>query len=125
MVVISCSPHIQSLIAVKALGIGKHVLCGSPAGPHGRDALQMLCASRYYPRLMSVVCHSLRFLPAVFRMRSLIDGGFIGRMHVCEVKVSMPCLICERVACAWNEAISPTNEGDQIRLKYVIVHLGQ
>ena len=87
VVLISCSPHLQAPIATKALGIGKHVLCGSPAGPRERDALRMVHASRYYPRLMSLMCHGLRFLPAITRMRSLIEEGFIGRVDVCEVKV--------------------------------------
>ncbi|KAL8602915.1 hypothetical protein ACOMHN_062610 [Nucella lapillus] len=87
VVLISCSPHMQAPIAAKALGIGKHVLCGYPAGPRERDALRMVHASRYYPRLMSVMCHGLRFLPAVTRMRALIEEGFVGSINVCEVKV--------------------------------------
>lgn len=87
VVAISCSPHLQAPIAAKALGIGKHVLCGSPAGPHERDALRMVHASRYYPRLMSLMCHGLRFLPSLNRMRTLVQEGYIGRVDVCEVKV--------------------------------------
>ena len=79
----------QSPIAAKALGIGKHVLCGYPAGPRERDALRMVHASRYYPRLMSIMCHGLRFLPAIYKMRTLIEEGFIGKVHVCEIKVRL------------------------------------
>lgn len=46
LVVISCSPHLQTPIAVKALGIGKHVLCGTPAGPTVKEALKMVNAAR-------------------------------------------------------------------------------
>ncbi|GFN90387.1 glucose-fructose oxidoreductase domain-containing protein 1 [Plakobranchus ocellatus] len=88
LVVISCSPHIQAHIAAKALGIGKHVLCSLPSGPRSRDTLPMVHASRYYPRLMSLMCNGLRFLPSVVKMRRLIkESGFVGTVTVCEVNV--------------------------------------
>ncbi|RUS83168.1 hypothetical protein EGW08_009068 [Elysia chlorotica] len=88
LVVISCSPHIQAHIAAKALGIGKHVLCSLPSGPRSRDTLPMVHASRYYPRLMSLMCNGLRFLPSVVKMRRLVQElGFVGTVTVCEVNV--------------------------------------
>lgn len=33
LVFVHCPPHLQAPIAVKALGIGKNVICGTPAGP--------------------------------------------------------------------------------------------
>ena len=32
LIIILCPPSLHSTIAVKALGIGKHVLCGVPGG---------------------------------------------------------------------------------------------
>lgn len=87
VVVISCPPHMQSPIAVKALGIGKHVLCGAPAGPSQVDALRMVNAARYYPGLMSMIVFGLRFLPTVLKMKQMIEEGFIGDLAICEVKV--------------------------------------
>ncbi|CAG5136056.1 unnamed protein product [Candidula unifasciata] len=87
LVVISCSPHLQAHIASKALGIGKHVLCSPPAGPHSRGTLPMVHSSRYYPRLMSLMCNGLRFLPSVIKMRQLIKDGFIGEVTICEAKM--------------------------------------
>ncbi|XP_067651629.1 glucose-fructose oxidoreductase domain-containing protein 1-like [Haliotis asinina] len=87
LVVISCSPHLQAPIVVKALRIGKHVLCGSPFGPSEREALHMVNAARYYPRLMSLMCHGLRFLPIVSKMKSYIEEGYVGDVTICEVKV--------------------------------------
>lgn len=87
LVFISCPPHLQPPIAVKALGIGKHVICGTPAGPGQIDALRMVFGARYYPSLMSLMCYGLRFLPAFSKMRNLISDGYIGDFLACEVRV--------------------------------------
>ena len=87
LVFIHCPPHLQSPIAVKALGIGKNVICGTPAGPSQVDALKMVRAAEYYPALMSLMCNGLRFLPCFVKMRQLIDDGYVGRVTVCEAGV--------------------------------------
>lgn len=87
IVAVTCAPHMQAPIAVKALGIGKHVICGAPAGPNQVDSLRMVNAARYYPRLMSLTIYGLRFLPAIDKMRQLIVDGYVGDISICEVKV--------------------------------------
>ncbi|KAH3769946.1 glucose-fructose oxidoreductase domain-containing protein 1-like [Dreissena polymorpha] len=88
VVVISCPPHMQSPIAVKALGIGKHVLCGTPAGPTQIDSLKMVHAARYYPKLVARMIYGLRFLPTINNMKKLIDEGFLGELKICEIRVN-------------------------------------
>ncbi|XP_074644929.1 glucose-fructose oxidoreductase domain-containing protein 2-like [Tubulanus polymorphus] len=95
LVFISCPPHLQSPIAVKALGIGKHVICGTPAGPGQTDAFKMVNGARYYPSLMSLMCYGLRFLPAFTKMRTLINDGYIGDFNVCEVRVQCGSMLKE------------------------------
>ena len=87
LVFINCPPHQQTPIAVKALGIGKHVICGMPAGPTQMDALRMVKGAQYYPSLMSLMCNGLRFLPCFVKMKTLIDEGYLGTITVCEVRV--------------------------------------
>ena len=87
MIVISCPPHMQSPIAVKALGIGKHVLCGTPAGPTQVESLKMVHAAGYYPKLVSRLIYGLRFLPTICRMKQLIDEGYLGDLKMCEIRV--------------------------------------
>lgn len=87
LVFINCPPHLQSPIAVKALGIGKHVICGTPGGPGQTDALKMVKAAEYYPSLMSLMCNGLRFLPCYVKMKQLIEDGYIGESIICEVRV--------------------------------------
>jgi predicted dehydrogenase len=87
LVFISCPPHLQSPIAEKALGIGKHVICGTPAGPGQIDAFKMVSGARYYPSLMSLMCYGLRLLPAFDKMKTLISDGYIGEFIACEARV--------------------------------------
>lgn len=89
LIFIVCSPNLHAQIAVKALGIGKHVLCDKPAGLCQSEAIKMVHAAQYYPSLISVVNHSLRFLPAFVQMKKQIIENKIGNVFLCDVKVQM------------------------------------
>jgi len=89
-----CSPSLHSQIAVKALGIGKHVVCDKPAGLSQSEALKMVRAAQYYPSLISIVNHSLRFLPAFVHMKKALEDGYLaGPVTVIEVRVHMGSLL--------------------------------
>lgn len=96
LVFIHCPPHLQSPIAVKALGIGKHVICGTPSGPSSTDALKMVKAAEYYPKLMSLMCNGLRFLPCFIKMRQLIEDGYVGNVLLCEAKIHSGSLLKDK-----------------------------
>ena len=87
LVFIYCPPHLQSPIAVKALGIGKHVICGTPSGPSQVESLRMVHAAQYYPTLMSLMGNGLRFLPCFIKMKQLIEDGYVGDIKICEARV--------------------------------------
>lgn len=92
LIFILCSPHLQAQIAVKALGIGKHVVCDKPAGLCQSEAIKMVHAAQYYPSLISIINHSLRFLPAFAHMKKAISEGFIGAQNditACDIRVQM------------------------------------
>ncbi|KAK6480124.1 glucose-fructose oxidoreductase domain-containing protein 2-like [Huso huso] len=85
LVCINIPPPLTRQIAVKALGIGKNVICEKAAT--SVDAFKMVTAARYYPKLMSLMGNVLRFLPAFVRMKQLIDEGYVGEVMVCDVRV--------------------------------------
>lgn len=80
LVFVVCPPYLHSQISVKALGIGKHVIiCSANVGLSQSDALKMCRASLYYPSLIALTSHTLRFLPGVVQMRKLIqDQQYLG-----------------------------------------------
>ncbi|EDV57376.1 glucose-fructose oxidoreductase domain-containing protein 1 [Drosophila erecta] len=99
LVFIVCQPFLHAEISVKALGIGKHVVCDKPAGLHQQDALKMVRASQYYPTLISLVNHPLRFLPAFTHMRRCLQEeliGSIGDVVLMDVRVQMGTLFPEK-----------------------------
>ncbi|XP_070574782.1 glucose-fructose oxidoreductase domain-containing protein 2-like [Ptychodera flava] len=96
LVCISNPPIMHSQVAAKALGIGKHVLCEKPAGLNELDAFKMVNAARYYPTLMSIMGHGLRFLPAFTKMKALLAEGYVGSVQLCEIRVHCGSLLRER-----------------------------
>lgn len=95
MIFVLCQPYLHPQISVKALGIGKHVLCEKPIGINVADAQKMVRASEYYPSLIALVNHSLRFLPAFVHMKKSINDGIIGPLSVIDISVKISSLIHE------------------------------
>ncbi|VVC93670.1 glucose-fructose oxidoreductase domain-containing protein 1 [Leptidea sinapis] len=96
LVFIVCAPNLHAQISVKALGIGKHVVCDKPAGLCQAEALKMVRAAQYYPTLISIINHSLRFLPAFSQMRKCILDGYLGKpseLTLIDVRVQMGSLL--------------------------------
>lgn len=91
LVCIYIPPPLTRQIAVKALGIGKNVVCEKAAT--AVDAFKMVTAARYYPQLLSIVGNTLRFLPAFVLMRRLLAEGYVGEPQVCDVRVYGPSLL--------------------------------
>uniref|UniRef100_A0A8C8EY67 Glucose-fructose oxidoreductase domain-containing protein 2 n=1 Tax=Oncorhynchus tshawytscha TaxID=74940 RepID=A0A8C8EY67_ONCTS len=91
LVCIYISPPLTRQIAVKALGIGKNVVCEKAAT--AVDAFKMVTAARYYPQLLSIVGNALRFLPAFVAMRQLLAEGYVGELQVCDARVYGPSLL--------------------------------
>lgn len=99
LVFINCPPFLHSQISVKALGIGKHVVCDKPMGLGQADALKMVRGAQYYPSLISLVNHSLRFLPAFAQMKKALHDEYIGpksEISLIDVRVQMGSLLHDK-----------------------------
>ncbi|XP_030746501.1 glucose-fructose oxidoreductase domain-containing protein 1 [Sitophilus oryzae] len=77
LIFVLCSPNLHAQISVKALGIGKHVVCDKPAGLNQADALKMVRAGQYYPTLISLINHSFRFLPAFIHLKKKLEENYL------------------------------------------------
>lgn len=93
LVCIYIPPSMTRQIAVKALGIGKNVVCEKAAT--AVDSFKMVTAARYYPQLLSTMGNTLRFLPAFIAMHKLLVEGYVGEVQVCDVRVYGPSLLDE------------------------------
>ncbi|XP_055315675.1 glucose-fructose oxidoreductase domain-containing protein 2 [Sitodiplosis mosellana] len=98
LVFIFCPPHLHSQISVKALGIGKHVVC-ERMGLGQVDALKMVRGSQYYPSLISLVNYSLRFLPAFVDMKRRLHEEYLGPIKyvsLIDVRVQIRSLLSDK-----------------------------
>lgn len=85
LVVVACPPHLHAMVVSKAFNIGKHVVCGWPASLSASEMKDMVERATYYPSLISILAHPLRFVGAIKRLRELInhscDGDNLSSYH--------------------------------------------
>lgn len=96
LVFINCPPFLHSQISVKALGIGKHVVCDKPCGLGQADALKMVRGAQYYPMLITLINHSLRFLPAFSQMKKALQDEYVGprnEIGLMDIRIQMGSLL--------------------------------
>lgn len=105
LILILCPPSHHSQIAVKALGIGKHVAVPPPAGISQSETLRMVQAAQYYPSLISIAVYGLRFLPAFVKAKDMLsqldDNNRIGQITLCDVRINSPNLIGFNETYSW------------------------
>ncbi|MCL4120714.1 UNVERIFIED_CONTAM: hypothetical protein GTU68_036327 [Idotea baltica] len=53
----------------------------------------MVHAAQYYPTLISVISHGLRFLPAFIHMKRHLSAGYIGKINICDARVQCGSMI--------------------------------
>lgn len=102
LIFVLCSPNLHAQISVKALGIGKHIVCDKPAGLSQEDALKMVRAGQYYPTLISIINHSFRFLPAFTHMRKAIFDKYLGsHITLIDIRIQSGKLYSENNSYDW------------------------
>ncbi|MCC6751816.1 MAG: Gfo/Idh/MocA family oxidoreductase [Deltaproteobacteria bacterium] len=69
--------HGHGLAALRA---GKHVLVEKPMATSVRDAEELVRASEEYERIL-MVGHLMLYHPAVERLRAMVQGGELGKIH--------------------------------------------
>jgi len=87
LIVIFTSPNLHAQISVKALRIGKHVVCDRPGGLNQTESLRMVRAAAYYPSLLAILAYSLRFLPNMSLLRKLMKEKYIGNVKLCDIRI--------------------------------------
>ncbi len=80
LVSITSPPVWHHRMALAAIAAGRHVLCEKPMAMNVSEATEMLEHAERVG-ILHMIDHELRFNPNRQRIKSLIDGGFIGRPH--------------------------------------------
>ncbi|CDW57615.1 glucose fructose oxidoreductase [Trichuris trichiura] len=87
LVVITACPMISSQLSIKALGIGKHVICDVPSCLSLKEAVRMLSAAQYYPQLVALVGFGMRHLAVIQKTHQLLRQVAIGELLVIDAIV--------------------------------------
>ncbi|CAH0547873.1 unnamed protein product [Brassicogethes aeneus] len=102
LIFVLCSPNLHAQISVKALGIGKHIVCDKPAGLSQADALKMVRAGQYYPSLISLINHSFRFLPAFTHMKKTLNESYLeSPVTLIDIRIQSGSLFTEADSFDW------------------------
>ena len=76
-----CAPnHLHSDYALKALAAGRHVFVEKPLALNLDDVDRMIAAAAQHDRLL-MSGQSLRFMPHIRYVKTLIDAGTVGRVR--------------------------------------------
>lgn len=86
LVSIAVPPYLHYPVAAEALKAGKHVLCEKPMAMDITEAKEMLRLAEETKKIC-MIDFEFRFLPSRRKMKTLIDGGYLGKTYC--VNVSM------------------------------------
>ena len=67
-------------MAIEAVKNGKHVLCEKPLGMNLKECEQMLAAAQK-AKVVHMVCHNYRRIPAIALAKRMIGEGALGRIY--------------------------------------------
>ncbi|MGH2559190.1 MAG: Gfo/Idh/MocA family protein [Thermomicrobiales bacterium] len=76
-VVIATPPYLHHSMAIAALEAGKHILCEKPMARNLAETRDMVKIAAQ-ARVVAMVNHEFRFMPARARAKELIDEGYLG-----------------------------------------------
>ena len=75
---IAAPPHLHCPVALEAFSRGLHVLCEKPLATSKDEAATMLAAAQSAKKI-HMTAFNFRFIPAVRRMKELLEEGYVGK----------------------------------------------
>ncbi len=74
---VATPPHLHCAIALEAFSRGLHVLCEKPLA-RNRDEAEAMLAKAQAAKRVHMTAFNFRFIPAVQRMKELLEEGYVG-----------------------------------------------
>jgi predicted dehydrogenase len=103
VVVIATPTSTHFALTKQALESGKHVLCEKPLAASGAEAEQLVTLSRAANRLL-MVGHVFLFNAGIVKLRELVVGNELGRVHYLHATRTNLGPIRQDVDCVWDLA---------------------
>jgi predicted dehydrogenase len=79
-VVIATPLHLHYVMSVAALAAGKHVFQEKTMTYSIEEALDLVSKVKKYPRQIFQVGHQYRYVPLYYRVKEMIDKGYLGKV---------------------------------------------
>lgn len=96
-----CTPNdSHAQIAIAAAQNGKHVLCEKPLALNVKQAEQMLAAVQK-ARVVHMVCHNYRRIPAIALARKFISEGALGRIYHYRARYAQDWIVDPEFPLVW------------------------
>lgn len=111
-------------IAIAAATAGKHVLCEKPLALTVEQCEQMLAAARK-ARVVHMVCHNYRRIPAVAHAKKMIEDGAIGEIYHYRARYAQDWIVDPEFPLVWRLKKGVSGSGTHGDINAHIIDLGR
>lgn len=111
-------------IAIAAAQNGKHVLCEKPLALTVKQAEQMLAAAQR-AKIIHMVCHNYRRIPAIAQARKMITEGVLGQIYHFRARYAQDWLVDPEVPLIWRLQKGVSGTGAHGDINAHIIDLGR
>jgi predicted dehydrogenase len=111
-------------IAVAAAKAGKHLLCEKPLAVNVKQAEAMLAAVQK-SKVVNMVCHNYRRVPAIVQARKMIAEGALGEIHHFYARYAQDWLVDPEAPLRWKLQKQISGSGSHGDIGVHIIDLGR
>jgi len=111
-------------IAIEAAKAGKHVLCEKPLALNVRQCEAMVAAARK-AKIVNMVCHNYRRIPAIAQAKKMIEAGDIGQVYHYYARYSQDWIVDPAFPLVWRLQKGVSGSGTNGDINAHIIDLGR
>ena len=111
-------------IAIAAAKAGKHVLCEKPLALTTKQAEQMLAAA-HKAKIVHMVCHNYRRIPAIVLARKMIAEGALGQIYHYRARYAQDWIVDPDFPLVWRLQKNISGSGTHGDINAHIIDLGR
>src|ERR1019366_2807665 len=121
---ITTPPHLHAEMAIAAAKNGKHVLCEKVFALNVKQAEAMLAAAKK-AKIVHMVCHNYRRIPAIALARKMISEGALGRIYHFRARYAQDRLADPEFPLDWRLQKATSGSGVHSDINSHIIDLGR
>ncbi|MGA2029999.1 MAG: Gfo/Idh/MocA family oxidoreductase [Verrucomicrobiota bacterium] len=121
---ISVPNHLHAEIAIAAAKNGKHILCEKPLAMNVKEAEAMLAAAQK-AKVVHMICHNYRRIPAIALAKKMIDGGALGKIFHYRARYAQDWLTDPSFPLNWRLEKETSGSGANGDINAHIIDLGR